>query len=169
MHKLKVVSADPLFHVQNALGEGPVWHPTENRLYWVDIVAGDLYRSDPALIDFSKTHFNTSLGAFGFCSDGGFIFATGQGFGLWNVHQEDPRILWNPLPDRKDVRMNDGKVDPAGRFWAGSMDFNQQEGQLYRLDPDGQQHILLHEIGISNGLGWSPNCATMYYTDSYRS
>jgi sugar lactone lactonase YvrE len=169
MPKLKTASADLLFSVKNALGEGPVWHPTENRLYWVDIVAGDLYRSDLALNNFTKTHFNTTIGAFGFRSDGGFILATGQGFSLWDNQQEKPHILWNPLPTRGDVRMNDGKVDPAGRFWAGSMDFNKQEGQLYRLDPDGRQHTLLHNIGISNGLGWSPDCKTMYYTDSFRS
>ena len=169
MHKPQTFSADPLFHVQNALGEGPLWHPTENCLYWVDIVAGDLYHSDPGLSNFTKKHFATSLGAFGFRTDGGFILATGQGFSLWDEHEDEPHILWNPLPSRDDVRMNDGKVDPAGRFWAGSMDFNQQQGQLYRLDPDERQHCLLDNIGISNGLDWSPDHKTMYYTDSYDS
>lgn len=167
MPRLKTLSADLLFQVQNDLGEGPLWHPHENRLYWVDIVAGDLYRSDTSLTSFTKRHLNTTIGAFGFRLNGGFVLATGRGFSLWDDQDESPHILWNPLPDRKDVRMNDGKVDADGRFWAGSMDYNQQEGQLYRLDPDGQQHILLDNIGISNGIGWSPDGETMYYTDSY--
>lgn len=86
----------------------------------------------------------------------------------WLPVQGAPTPLWNPLPAREGVRMNDGKVDPAGRFWAGSIDPTQHQGALYRLDPDGGQHTLLYGIGNSNGLGWSPDRKTMYYTDTYR-
>jgi len=155
-----------LFSVQNELGEGPLWYPEEKCLYWVDITSGDLFKSDPSLSTFKKYHFNTMIGAFGFREGGGMVLATSQGFSLWNEGQPSLESLWNPLPDREDVRMNDGKVDPAGRFWAGSMDAIHREGKLYRLDPDGSQHVILHHIGISNGLGWSPDRKTMYYTDS---
>ena len=155
-----------LFSVQNELGEGPLWYPEEKCLYWVDIPSGDLFKSDPSLSTFKKYHFTTMIGAFGFREGGGMVLATSQGFSLWNEGQPSLESLWNPLPDREDVRMNDGKVDPAGRFWAGSMDAIHREGKLYRLDPDGSQHVILHHIGISNGLGWSPDRKTMYYTDS---
>jgi len=165
---MKTITAEPLFNVKNGLGEGPLWHPTENRLYWVDITAGDLYKSNPNLTSYSKTHFATAIDAFGFKRGGGLVLATAKGFSEWKVGQNAPTILWNPLPDREGVRMNDGKVDPAGRFWAGSMDSAQQQGALYRLDPDGSRHTILNNIGISNGLEWSPDRKTMYYTDSFQ-
>ena len=166
---IKKTTAEILFSVHNDLGEGPLWHPTEKCLYWVDITAGELLQSKPDLTAFQTYHFDLMIGAFGFRETGGVILATSHGFSLWEIGQTQPKILWNPLPERKDVRMNDGKVDPAGRFWAGSMDANQRQGELYRLDPDGSQHILLDHIGISNGIGWSPDRKTMYYTDSIQS
>ncbi len=165
---MRTVQAEHLFKSQNILGEGPLWHSAEGRLYWVDIDAGDLYSSNPALDGFSRTHFGTTLGAYGFCKAGGFILATGVGFLAWSHEGGEPKELWNPLPPRNGVRLNDGKVDPAGRFWAGSIDTQQAKGELYRLDPAGDYHIILGDIGISNGLGWSSDRRTMYYTDSLR-
>ena len=165
---MKTIIPELLFEVQNTLGEGPLWHPTQGCLYWVDIEAGDLYQSQPGLQGCSNTHFDNPLSAFCFTAGGGFILVTGDGFLAWDGGHSHPSQLWNPLPDRADVRLNDGKVDPAGRFWAGSMDTKQVKGELYRLDPDGSQHTLLHEIGISNGLGWSPDRKRMYYTDSLK-
>ena len=165
---MKTIKAETLFEVNNTLGEGPLWHPAEGVLYWVDIEEGDLYRSNRAMTNVTKTHFDTTLGAFCFIKTGGFILATGDGFFVWDGKEVVPSLLWNPLPDRTEVRLNDGKVDPAGRFWAGSMDIQLLEGELYRLDPDGSQQTMLHHIGISNGLGWSPDRKSMYYTDSYQ-
>lgn len=163
---IKTVHAELIFHAQNTLGEGPLWHPVEKRLYWVDITAGDLYRSNPELVGYSKTHFETEIGAFCFTASGEFILASANGFLSWNKSQPHLELIWNPLPGRAKVRLNDGKVDPAGRFWAGSIDTELAQGELYRLDPDGTLHTLLHHIGISNGLGWSPDRTRMYYTDS---
>lgn len=161
--------AEPLFDVRCQLGEGPLWHPRENRLYWVDITAQFLCRSNPALTEVERFHFDTTIGAFGFRQDGGLILATGKGFARWQIGESKPEFIWNPLPrERLEVRMNDGKVDPAGRFWAGSIDTENAEAELYRLDPDGGRHTLLHNLGISNGLGWSPDRKVMYTTDSLR-
>ena len=162
------ITAEPLFEVRCQLGESPLWHPVENRLYWVDILNQNLCRSDTTLTQTERFHFQTTLGAFGFRESGGFVLATGKGFAFWDIDDPEPEFGWNPLPDRAGVRMNDGKVDPAGRFWAGSIDTEQSEAGLYRLDPDGTQHTFLRTVGISNGLGWSPDRKTMYYTDSAR-
>jgi len=159
-------TALPLFQVQNSLGEGPLWHPVEKRLYWVDISERLLFKSDQSLSAYETFQFDTMIGAFGFCPEGDLILATQQGFSLWQPGAPKPEVFWNPLPERAGVRMNDGKVDPDGRFWAGSMDPERREGELYRYDPDGQQQIMLQNIGISNGIGWSPDGKTMYYTDS---
>lgn len=163
---MKSLTAELLFNTNNTLGEGPQWHPTQSCLYWVDIEAGHLYQSDPGLKAFTRTRFNTPLGAYCFTQTGGFILATNEGFLAWDGKETLP--IWNPLPQRPGVRLNDGKVDPAGRFWAGSMDIEQAKGKLYRLDPDGGQHTLLHNLGIANGLDWSPDKKTMYFTDSYQ-
>ena len=64
--------------------------------------------------------------------------------------------------------MNDGACDPQGRFWAGTLadDFRAGGGSLYRLDGDGRTELMLRDLTISNGLGWSPDGATMYLADS---
>ncbi|QRN84032.1 SMP-30/gluconolactonase/LRE family protein [Chloroflexota bacterium] len=157
-----------LFDSRCRLGEGPLWHPTEHRLYWVDIENNNLYKSNLALNDYTKDSFPTPIGAFGFVKDDGLILATGEGFATWNGSPKTYKALWHPFSDQPDIRMNDGKVDPAGRFWAGTLDPAHSQAALYRLDPDGSRHTLLREIGISNGLGWSPDRKTMYYTDSLR-
>jgi len=68
------------------------------------------------------------------------------------------------------MRFNDGAVDCMGRFWAGSMvdneEMHKQVGVLYRLDPDGSVHAMESGLGVSNGIGWSPDNETMYLTDS---
>jgi len=165
---VKTIQAEPLFKVDNILGEGPLWHPGENHLYWVDIDAGALFTSNADMNDYTKKYFDTTLGAFCFKKAGGFILATGKGFLAWDGEQTQPSLIWNPLPTRSAVRLNDGKVDPAGRFWAGSLDTEQHQAELYRLDPDDSQHTLLQQLGIANGLDWSPDQKTMYFTDSYQ-
>jgi sugar lactone lactonase YvrE len=163
---MQTLQAEPVFAAQNDLGEGPLWHPLEMRLYWVDITAGRLFRSDTTLSSFTHQTFEGTLGAIGFTRGGGFLLALERGFALWEPGRETPHPLWTPVPDRPGLRLNDGKMDPAGRFWAGSMDVKNRQGHLFCLDPDGAHHVVLDNIGISNGLGWSPDRTTMMYTDS---
>lgn len=162
------LQAELLFDSRCRLGEGPLWHPTEQRLYWVDIENNDLYKSNAALTGYTKENFSTPIGAFGFIKDGGLILATDEGFAACDGKPNTYKPLWHPFTDQPDIRMNDGKVDPAGRFWAGTLDPAHSQAALYRLDPEGSRHTLLREIGISNGLGWSPDRKMMYYTDSLR-
>src|SRR6185295_10131889 len=71
-------------------------------------------------------------------------------------------------PGRTDIRMNDGYVDPRGRFWAGTMSLTHEAGQgtLYRLDPDGSVHAMVTPVSTSNGIDWSLDGRLMYYIDS---
>jgi len=165
---MQTLKADSLFDSRCQLGEGPLWHPIEERLYWVDIENNNLYQSNPELTDYTKDKFATPIGAFGFIKDGGLILATGEGFATSDGKPGTLRNLWHPFPNQPNLRMNDGKVDPAGRFWAGTLDPVHAQAALYRLDPNNSRHTLLKAIGISNGLGWSPDRKTMYYTDSLR-
>ena len=89
----------------------------------------------------------------------GFLFIDDSG----GVHE-----LAQPEADRTDVRMNDGACDPQGRFWAGTMAYDESPGagSLYRLELDGTCTTVLTGLTISNGIGWSPDASTMYLNDS---
>jgi len=76
-----------LYSVKNEIGEGPLWHPGQKCLYWVDITSGDIFKSDPSLSNFEKYHFNAVIGAFCFIKGGGMILATDQGFSYWKEDQ----------------------------------------------------------------------------------
>jgi sugar lactone lactonase YvrE len=97
--------------------------------------------------------------------DDGWILAAGRGFMHLSV-EGDLRPIVDVAP--AGTRMNDGACDPQGRFWAGTLadDFRPGGGTLYRLDCDGQVEVVLRDLTISNGLGWSPDGATMYLVDS---
>ncbi len=163
------IQAELLFDTHCRLGEGPLWNPVEQKLSWVDIENQDLYQSTSRLNDYSKLRFPTPIGAFGFIRGGGLILAVRDGFAASAGTPDTLQTIWQPYPERSEIRMNDGKVDPAGRFWAGTLDPVHAQAALYRLDPDGSRHTLLQGLGISNGLDWSPDCKTMYITDSLRS
>jgi sugar lactone lactonase YvrE len=97
---------------------------------------------------------------------GGFVAALQDGF--WAVG-DGPAERIAAVPEaRPGLRFNDGKCDPAGRFWAGTMAYDQAEGAgaLYRLDPDGLARMVIDEVTISNGLAWSLDGRTMYYIDT---
>jgi sugar lactone lactonase YvrE len=80
--------------------------------------------------------------------------------------------LADPEADRPEMRFNDGAVGPGGRFWAGTMNVNEDpegtDGVLYRLDPDGSVQRMDDGFSLSNGLGWSPDRRTLYFTDTFR-
>jgi L-arabinonolactonase len=158
---------------QNRLGEGPIWSVEEQALYWVDIYGKCIEYYVPHT-NLRKTFFlPCQVGAAAFCKRGGFVLATDQGFAFWDGRSGTIEGISNPEKDKPLHRFNDGKVDPAGRFWAGTMyDGPQQHprptGSLYRLDPDKTIHLKESGVLISNGIGWSPDYRMMYYTDSLR-
>ncbi len=162
---MESVQASHYLSAQNELGESPLWHPVEKKLYWVDIEVGKVFRYSPATGTQESFTVGTSVGALAFRSNGGLVLATGKGFAFWDSSNQSLKILADPIAGKQDVRLNDGKVDPSGRFWAGSLDLK-GEGTLYRLDPDCNCHTILNHITISNGLAWSLDNTRLYYTDS---
>jgi sugar lactone lactonase YvrE len=151
------------------LGEGPVWHPLEQVLYWVDIIQGKLHRYDPRQKDHQVTDLGLAATAMGIRTGGGFVMATRKGFAFWDQRENQFSFLGDPDAEEvKNVRFNDGKTDRQGRFWAGKMTEGPGRGNnsLYRLDPDCTIHRMESGITVSNGLGWSPDDRTFYYTDS---
>jgi sugar lactone lactonase YvrE len=146
-------------------GEGPVWSDRWGGLRWVDMLAGDVLSLEPDGT-VRRTHVGRVAAALRPRRDGGAIIAVERGFTL-----EDADGTLTPLaPVWSDpgVRMNEGGCDPDGRFWCGSMAYDQAPGAaaLYRLDPDGAVHTEIEGVTISNGLEWSPDGALAYYDDT---
>lgn len=154
---------------RNKLGEGPVWDANEQVLYWVDIRNNSYARFDPASGLQDVYDVGVPIGVLAVRSRGGLVMATKNGFAFWDPKARRLEDIKNPEQGKPYMRFNDGEVDSRGRFWAGSMseaDNPQPEGVLYRLDPDLSIHVMETGLGISNGLGWSPDDRIMYLTDS---
>jgi sugar lactone lactonase YvrE len=156
---------------QSKLGEGPLWSVDEQSLYWVDIHNQRVERFHPASNGHQVFEFNTAVTALGFRAQGGFVAATAHGFAFIQLSSNTLEIFARPESDKPHNRFNDGAVDPQGRFWGGTMyegpETNEPtEGRLYRLDVDGSVHVMETGVTISNGLGWSPDLKTMYFTDT---
>ena len=151
--------------VTSDLGEGPIWSADTNSVTWTDITQNTFHTAD---IDTGRTMsfgVPSMVGAIAHSKEGGYIAATQKGFARIGVDGKYSP-LHSFLPD--DMRMNDGKVDPSGRFWAGSMalSFEKGRGSLYVLEKDNSYRSILDDITLSNGMGWSPDAQYFYYIDS---
>jgi sugar lactone lactonase YvrE len=150
------------------LGEGPVWDDQDQALYWVDIPQGRVHRMDAAG-SFTTWDVGQPAGAVVPRASGGLVVAVRDGFVALDPASGEVTPLAAVEPDRPENRMNDGSCDRAGRFFAGTMadDERPRAGTLYRLDPDLSVTTLITGLGISNGIGWSPDERLMYYIDSH--
>ncbi len=163
-----------LLDAKAGIGECPVWSPEEQALYWVDILKPALYRYDPETGDRREWKMPAAIGSFGLRESGGgaptgAIVALRTGFHLFDFKTERLTFLVHPEAEKKTNRLNDGKVSPDGRFFAGSMDDEQLKrplGALYRVDPDHTCHKVIEGLIVSNGLAWSADGTTMFHSDS---
>jgi sugar lactone lactonase YvrE len=146
-------------------GEGPVWSARWGGLRWVDMLAGDVLRlADDGSV--ARTHVGEVAAALRTRRGGGAVIGVRRGFAL-----EEPDGSVRALPELwsgDDIRMNDGGCDPDGRFYCGTMAYDETPGAgtLYRLDPDGSVAVVLDGVTISNGLEWSPDGTRAYYVDT---
>jgi sugar lactone lactonase YvrE len=146
-------------------GEGPVWSPRWGGLRWVDMLAGDLlFLNGDGGVD--RRNVGSVVAAVRPRRGGGAVLGVERGFAL-----EDQSGSITSLPalwSSTSVRMNEGGCDPDGRFYCGSMAYDQQPGaaSLYRLDPDLTTRTVLTGVTISNGLEWSPDGSHAYYNDT---
>ena len=155
---------------QTLLGEGARWDDRHDELLRVDIVAGRVFRDrvndDGSLVPVRTYQVPGTVGAIApVAGDDGWLLAAGSGFG--HLTREGAfRQFAEVTP--AGTRMNDAACDPQGRFWAGTLadDHRAGGGALYRLDRDGKIEMVLNGLTIANGLGWSPDGATMYLADS---
>jgi sugar lactone lactonase YvrE len=146
-------------------GEGPVWSPRWGGLRWVDMLAGDvLTLTDGGGV--RRRHIGTVAAAVRPRRNGGAVIAVERGFVL--EAPDGGLTVLDPVWSDDGVRMNEGGCDPDGRFWCGSMAYDQAPGAaaMYRLDPDGTVRVAFGGVTVSNGLEWSPDGSVAYYADT---
>jgi sugar lactone lactonase YvrE len=153
------------------VGESPLWHPRERRLYWVDIQGKKVHRFDP------KNGWNETfelpeiVTCLAFRKEGGLLLTLRKAFAFFDPDFGKLEMLTEVEAGNAHTRFNDGRVDPQGRFWAGTMGdpaWDKPVGSLYRFDPNQTVTQMCTQVICSNGTAWSPGGGTMYYTESFR-
>jgi sugar lactone lactonase YvrE len=162
----EAASVEVVVALGSELAEGPIWDERTGRLVWVDILGRRIHATDPDTGDTSSIETPLHVGAVAARTAGGFVAALQDGF--WILGDGPARRIAAVPEARPGLRFNDGKCDPAGRFWAGTMayDVTPGAGALYRLDADGRATLVVPDVTLSNGLAWSGDGRTMFYVDS---
>jgi sugar lactone lactonase YvrE len=162
------MNADLQVDARATLGEGPSWHAAEQTLYWVDIIGQQLHRYDPETGDDDTWNLPETVGCAVPRKTGGLVVALKNSLAFFDTETVALETVAKVKNAHEAMRFNDGKCDPAGRFWAGTMNEHSHEptGELYCLDTDLTLRTMETEITISNGLTWSPGATVMYYIDT---
>jgi len=149
------------------LGESPFWHPTEQVLYYCDIPGHSLHRFDPASGELAHWDFDTDVASAAPLLGGRLLLAMRDGLWRFDPASGARRRLAEPPYDSAKERFNDGKCDPQGRFWVGTI-YEPRDPALASLHryAHGKLERQCGGITVSNGLGWSPNGRTMYWSDT---
>ncbi|GAB2525171.1 SMP-30/gluconolactonase/LRE family protein [Microbulbifer agarilyticus] len=162
--------------VANQLGEAVIWDHREQRLLWTDILNRCFYNYDPDTNQLNQITTPERLTAFGLTPERDVLIAAfAGGIHFYNPWQATRELIYS-LPDTKELRLNDGRVDRRGQFWVGGMIENSsnasplthKQATLYRVDGQQQVTPTLGGIRISNSLCWSPDGLTAYFSDSPR-
>jgi sugar lactone lactonase YvrE len=159
-------------------GEGAVWHAGEGALYWVDINRYLIHRFDPAGGSVRSWMFDEPVTATGLTTrDDTLIVAQGSKIILWQPANDARADFANPHRNWPRERFNDGRPDPAGNFWVGTMQNNvggggedvpltEPIGRVFRIAPDGSSTVFKTGIGVSNTFAWSPDKRRFYNGDT---
>jgi L-arabinonolactonase len=165
------MSLNCVVEAKNILGEGPVWCPREQVLYWMDMVGQKLFRLDPATSAVKTWELPLTIGSFALRENGGLIMALRDGFYFFDLVTQ--KLTPQKLLIKKDevgICFNDGKCDRKGRFWAGTKHIKETDslGELYRYSPSGEATRMETGILVSNGPAFSPDNTIFYFADSPR-
>jgi sugar lactone lactonase YvrE len=170
---MSTITAELVQDARAEIGEGPVWDDRSGRLHWVDIRVGLVHRFSPGDGSDLVLDIGQPVGSVGLGAHGGLVMAVRDGFGLVPAAAERLETVIEVEKELVNNRMNDGRCDPAGRFWAGTMSASQVHepgaGSLYRLEQVGTSLVPVRVFGgltVANGIDWSPDGRRMYYIDS---
>lgn len=150
------------------LGEGPMWDKKYNRLYWVDIIGRSLKYYDVSGGQIITKRMSGPISSVAQSKSGKLYITMGHGFYSIDSFSNNVKLLYEIEVDVKDNRFNDGKVDPYGNYWAGTMDINQKDatGSLYVFHRNGKIIRILEDLTVSNGLSWNLKEMKFYHIDS---
>lgn len=161
--------AELVLDAKAELGEGAIWHA--GKLLWIDIIHGQVHTFDPATGQDTFVTLGQMVGTVVPRARGGLMVAVQNGFASLDPATGALTIVSDPEAHIPSNRFNDGKCDPAGRFWAGTMaltgdPWTEAAGTLYSLEADGRATARLGQVYISNGIAWSADARTMYFADT---
>lgn len=161
----------PVLNRGFTLTESPVWSIEEQALYFVDIHGPAVWRYDPATGQSRSWTMPEPVGCIALRSTGGIIAGTRAGFCVLDTSTGMVERWLDPEQDKPGNRFNDGRCDRAGRFWAGSMVEQGDDGAaaLYCLEPNRTCRRMVEGLSVSNGLAWSPDDRFMYHADTHQS
>ena len=167
MHDERLFEPRPLPVPPSLLGESPFWHPAESALYWCDIPGRRLNRFHPASGSHRWWDFEVEPCCAAPMVGGSLLIAMRDGLWRFDPRSGQRHRLAQPPYDPRHERFNDGKADPQGRFWVGTLyePRDAPKASLYRWC-DGQLDCVAGDATVSNGLGWSPDGRTMYWSDT---
>lgn len=162
-------TADLVLDLRAHLAEGPVWDSSMRRLHVVDITAGHIHMWDPESNDRRTLNAEMMVGCVVPRTGGGLVAALANG--IWSIDAATGQRALVTAPPEHDAtrcRFNDGKCDPQGRLWAGTMGLKAEPraGALYCFPGGAESRHVVGDVTISNGLAWAPDGRTMYYIDS---
>ncbi|HAA93420.1 MAG TPA: calcium-binding protein [Rhodospirillaceae bacterium] len=163
-----MADVEVLVEAKNTLGEGPMWNVRDQALYWTDAKGKPrIQRWDPKSGDINEWAMPDLIGSFVFREKGGLIAGLKSGFYELDLDKNSAELFHDPEPGKTDNRLNDGKCDRRGRYWCGSLDdTGEASAALYRVDPDLSVHKMDDGVKCSNGIAFSPDNKTMYFSDS---
>ncbi|MEM0940107.1 MAG: SMP-30/gluconolactonase/LRE family protein [Bacteroidota bacterium] len=166
--KVSNLQAKLFYKINARLGEGPIWNYLTNRLYWVDIEGKSLHILDPATKQDRSITMPTQVGTVVPIDSVKVVVALVDGAFILDIETEQLNHLAGLDSANLGTRLNDGKCDPAGRLWVGSMDWDTSDpiGGLFMLEGDGGSEQKLDSVTVSNGIVWTADQQTMYYIDS---
>ncbi|MBA3520013.1 MAG: SMP-30/gluconolactonase/LRE family protein [Rhizobiales bacterium] len=155
---------------RDRLGESALWHPYEHALYWVDFYGPTIHRFCPANGEFSRwtPGIGGVIGSLAFTADGSLLIALADGLYLFDTATERLERFADPNGGRPGIGYNDAKVDRDGHYWVGTFDLKEREprGILYRVGPSRAVMIADSGFVVCNGPAFSPDGATMYFSDT---
>lgn len=165
-----ILTAELEYESQSLLGEGPVWDARARRLIWVDIEGFAVHLYDPVARDHGAINVGQFVGSLAVRKSGGLVLALKSGFATLDPETGEITPIADAESHLPGNRFNDGKCDPAGRFWAGTLALDEDngagKGNLYCLGADHRVELKIPGVWISNGLAWTEDERTMYYIDS---
>lgn len=163
-----IVHANLEYQTDAHLGEGPVWDERNQKLWWVDILSRTLNCYNPVSKENQSFDVGEQIGAAVLRKDGGFLLALKSGLALFDDKSETVTPIESDFNLGEGTRFNDGKCDPAGRFWIGTLDYDLEKGSgnLFCVNSDLKVQKKLGQLTIPNGMAWNRGNDRFFFIDT---